>query len=100
MTDFAKLKMPKWMPGEPAMWFSLCERKMKMAGLLPTAEGAQDNMFTLVACEIPESVQVTVKKQIASPHLKHEYDDLKAAVLGKDQESPEEAFLSFRDTKL
>ena len=87
-----KLKLPKWLPGEQALWFSICERKMKLGGLASTTSDYQEKMSHSFSASyhMMSSSQSRSTSHPLYTHIpnKHEYDDLKEVILSKHQESP------------
>ena len=100
MNELHKIKLPRWYPNKPELWFTMNEPHMEVGGLDSSKVADQKKVFTLVLSEIPENVAITVKSQIKCPHAGSEYNDLKDAILKKHQESPEEAFVWVMEAKL
>ena len=89
MGDFVKIKLPEWTPSKPALWFKLCEDTFKL-GKVPATD--QETRAILVQRALPSSVIESVERYVTDPVDATRYDDLKRAILGQHEESPEEAY--------
>ena len=95
MAEFSKVKLPKWIPDKPDLWFTIAENTMRMSKI-----ESQEQKYIVVSAGLPVEVAITVEKAIRFPTAGRQYDGLKAAVLGKHSESPEEAHLWMKTARL
>ena len=95
--DFHKIRLPPWNPDKPRMWFVECENLLDLSGMPATD---QKSRAILITRELPKEVKATVEQLITSPNASSRYDDMKNAVLGQHEESPEEAYNALEQMSL